>query len=91
MSSLPSVDDYRLNDSQRNLRASLIICLTVSAVFVLLRALVRLHIQRQFALDDYLLLLALVSCLGQPRLQANMGSCYTVRLLHDDCLHGPCH
>ncbi|KAB2571663.1 hypothetical protein DBV05_g9710 [Lasiodiplodia theobromae] len=59
MSSLPSVDDYHLNDSQRNLRASLIICLTVSAVFVLLRALVRLHIQRQFALDDYLLLLAL--------------------------------
>lgn len=68
MSSLPSVDDYHLNDSQRNLRASLIVCLTVSAVFVLLRALVRLHIQRQFALDDYLLLLALVSCLGQPRL-----------------------
>ncbi|KAL0259701.1 hypothetical protein SLS55_005440 [Diplodia seriata] len=59
MSSLPPADSYFINDSQRHLRASLIICLAVSAVFVLLRALVRLHIQRQFALDDYLLLLAL--------------------------------
>ncbi|KAL1641797.1 hypothetical protein SLS58_005837 [Diplodia intermedia] len=59
MSSLLPADSYFINDSQRHLRASLIICLAVSAVFVLLRALVRLHIQRQFAWDDYLLLLAL--------------------------------
>lgn len=33
--------------------------MTVSVVFVLVRVLVRTHIQRQFALDDYLLVLAI--------------------------------
>ncbi|OJD30126.1 integral membrane family protein [Diplodia corticola] len=59
MSSLLPVNDYQINDSQKHLRASLVICLAVSAVFVLLRVLARLHIQRQFAVDDYLLVLAL--------------------------------
>ncbi|EKG12624.1 hypothetical protein MPH_10290 [Macrophomina phaseolina MS6] len=58
MSSTPN-QEYHSTASQRHLRNVLISCLSVSILFVLFRIVVRARIQRQFAADDYVLVLAI--------------------------------
>lgn len=58
---MSSFDDrYELNETQRVLRGVVIASLTITTAFVVLRCLIRVRLQSQFSIDDYLLVGALV-------------------------------
>lgn len=64
MSATVSPDDYELNDTQRQVRTSCVAMFAVSVVFVALRCFVRVRLQSQFSVDDWLLVAGLVSTCG---------------------------
>lgn len=59
---MSSFDDrYELNETQRVLRGVVIASLTITTAFVVLRCLIRVRLQSQFSIDDYLLVGALTA------------------------------
>ncbi|EOD51951.1 putative integral membrane protein [Neofusicoccum parvum UCRNP2] len=64
MSATVSPDDYELNDTQRQVRTSCVAMFAVSVVFVALRCFVRVRLQSQFSVDDWLLVAGLIGYLA---------------------------
>ncbi|KAF4311149.1 integral membrane family protein [Botryosphaeria dothidea] len=59
---MSSFDDiYKLNETQRVLRGVVIASLTITTAFVVLRCFIRVRLQSQFSIDDYLLVGALTA------------------------------
>ncbi|KAH7042845.1 hypothetical protein B0J12DRAFT_787929 [Macrophomina phaseolina] len=63
MSAAVSPDDYELNDTQRRIRASCVVMFCISVIFVALRCFVRVRLQAQFNVEDWLLVIGLIGFL----------------------------